>query len=127
VRCDWDNLRLLARRELAAQPADTALADLRAALDLVRGEPFAGQHSCIWAEFAKREMISAIVDVADALAARLTETGHPAGARTATARPVRGTGCSANLARNPDAALLGGLGLRAHPALVLVAACWLAV
>jgi Bacterial transcriptional activator domain len=88
VRCDWDDFRQLARRGLAVLPADAGVADLQAALDLVRGQPFAGAgpHSYIWAEFAKQEMISAIVDVAHALAERLTEAGDPAGARTAVAR-----------------------------------------
>jgi DNA-binding SARP family transcriptional activator len=88
VRCDWDDFQLLARRGLAATPAGTGVADLRAALDLVRGQPFAGAgpHSYIWAEFARQEMISAIVDVAHALAERLTEAGDPARARAAAAR-----------------------------------------
>lgn len=90
VGCDWDDFRLLARRGLAAAPAGTGVADLRAgaALNLVRGQPFAGAgpHSYVWAEYARQEMISAIVDVTHALAERLTEAGDPAGARAAAAR-----------------------------------------
>jgi hypothetical protein len=85
VRCDWDEFRELARRGLGR---GDGVEDLLAALELVRGQPFsgAGSHSYVWAEFIKQEMISAIVDVAHAVAVRLTERGDPAGARAAIAR-----------------------------------------
>ncbi len=87
VACDWDQFRKLARRGLA-DPSLAGTEQLRAALQLVRGEPFASAppHSYIWAEFTRQEMISAITDVAHELAVRLTGAGDPAGARTAIAR-----------------------------------------
>lgn len=87
VGCDWDTFQTLAKRGLGAGPGD-GIADLRAALGLVRGQPLAGAgpHSYIWAEFLKQGMISAIVDVAHTLAVWLTDAGDPAGARAAVGK-----------------------------------------
>jgi hypothetical protein len=88
VGCDWEDFQHLARSGLQrckAGETDAGIDDLRSAMRLVRGQPFsgAGPHSYVWAEFLKQEMISAIVDVAHALAVNLMEVGEPAGARKA--------------------------------------------
>lgn len=91
VRCDWDRFQAIAQRGLARIAGNDTMrgiADLRTALDLVRGQPFAsaGPASYIWAEHLKQEMISAIVDVVHALATTLIETGDPASARSIIAK-----------------------------------------
>ncbi|WUI00393.1 hypothetical protein OHR68_00760 [Spirillospora sp. NBC_00431] len=91
VRCDWDVFQTLARRGLShlkKADHDHAIADLRAALALVRGQPFAGAGptSYVWAEHLKQEMISAIVDVVHTLGVTLTDTGDAPGARTVISR-----------------------------------------
>lgn len=91
VRCDWDRFQTLAKRGLAhlnGSDRERGIADLRAALALVRGQPFAGAGptSYVWAEHLKQEMISAIVDVAHALGITLTDMGDGPGARAVIAR-----------------------------------------
>lgn len=66
VRCDWTRFQQLAKRGLTAGPR-TGIADLEAALELVRGRPFAGR-DYPWAGPLQQEMISRICDVAHALA-----------------------------------------------------------
>lgn len=86
VTCDWDDFRALATRGLAAGSA--GLDDLEAALGLVRGRPFLGVNPAAygWAEADIQDMISAIVDVAHALAERALEAGDYRRARWAAAR-----------------------------------------
>jgi hypothetical protein len=90
VGCDWEQFQHLVRLGLRpGQAGETGagIADLRSAMGLVRGQPFSGSgpHSYIWAEFLKQEMISAITDVAHALAVKLMDSGDPSGARRAAA------------------------------------------
>lgn len=68
VTCDWTRFQQLAQRGLAA--GANGIADLQAALELVRGQPFSGvsPRRYAWAEYLRQEMISAIVDVAHAVA-----------------------------------------------------------
>jgi hypothetical protein len=91
VRCDWDRFQAIAQRgmaRIATSDSMRGIADLRAALDLIRGQPFAsaGPASYIWAEHLKQEMISAIVDAVHALATTLIDTGDPTGARSVIAK-----------------------------------------
>lgn len=86
VGCDWRRFKSLARRGMAAGP--DGIGQLQAALDLVRGQPFAGvsPRRYAWAEHLKQDMISAIVDVAHALSVRLLEVRDPYGARRAATK-----------------------------------------
>jgi len=86
VGCDWRRFKSLARRGMAAGP--DGIGQLQAALDLVRGQPFAGvsPRRYAWAEHLKQDMISAIVDVAHALSVRLLETRDPYGSRRAATK-----------------------------------------
>lgn len=61
---------------------------LRRALELVRGRPFTGipPRRYVWAENLTQDMISAVVDVADDLAARCLAARHPRGALWAAGR-----------------------------------------
>ncbi|TYB48545.1 BTAD domain-containing putative transcriptional regulator [Actinomadura chibensis] len=91
VGCDWDRFQARARRGLARLKTgaeDQGIDDLREALALVRGQPFAGAGptSYIWAEHLKQEMLSAIVDVVHALGVTLTGRGDAADARTVITR-----------------------------------------
>ncbi|MFD8079273.1 hypothetical protein ACFV3E_42385 [Streptomyces sp. NPDC059718] len=67
VRSDWATFQDLATRGLAAGPV-AGMADLEAALALVRGRPFDGQEYP-WAVSVQQEMLSRIVDVVHTLAA----------------------------------------------------------
>ncbi|MFD8078221.1 LysM peptidoglycan-binding domain-containing protein [Streptomyces sp. NPDC059718] len=67
IRSDWATFQDLATRGLAAGPA-AGMADLEAALALVRGRPFDGQEYP-WAVSVQQEMLSRIVDVVHTLAA----------------------------------------------------------
>ena len=81
VRLDWADFSALARRGRAGRAA----ADLRAALDLVRGEPFAGCYYW-WIDIALVETMRAeIVDAADLLAQLELADGDP----SASARAAR--------------------------------------
>ncbi|MEU1623130.1 LysM peptidoglycan-binding domain-containing protein [Streptomyces sp. NPDC005722] len=66
IRSDWATFEDLATRGLAAGTA--GMADLEAALALVRGRPFGGQEYP-WAVPVQQEMLSRIVDVVHTLAA----------------------------------------------------------
>ena len=81
-----------------------------AALDLVRGRPFLGVNPAAyaWAESGIQDMISAIVDVAHALAERTLAAGDHRRARWAAAR---------GLAAEPFAELLYEDAIRAATAL----------
>ncbi|MGI5255618.1 LysM peptidoglycan-binding domain-containing protein [Actinacidiphila glaucinigra] len=72
IRSDWATFQDLATRGLASGPRD-GIADLEAALALVRGRPFDGQEYP-WAVSVQQEMLSRIVDVVHTLA-----TWHCAG------------------------------------------------
>jgi hypothetical protein len=68
ARCDWTRFTQLAERGLAKGPEDGAgIADLEAALDLVRGRPFGGA-DLAWAAARIQEMLVRITDVAHTLA-----------------------------------------------------------
>jgi DNA-binding SARP family transcriptional activator len=68
TRCDWTRFTQLAERGLAKGPQDSAgIADLEAALDLVRGRPFGGA-DLAWAAARIQEMLVRITDVAHTLA-----------------------------------------------------------
>jgi DNA-binding SARP family transcriptional activator len=73
VRTDWHLFCEL----VPDGPAATSTVDLRAALDLVRDQPFKGAYPrrYIWAERHQREMIAAIADVAEELARRALHAG----------------------------------------------------
>jgi hypothetical protein len=103
VRSDWDLwLDLLPDGPAAA--STQALAD---ALELVKGQPFAGvsKRTYAWAERAKQEMISAIGDAAHELARRALVDGDATLARQAAA---------AGLQADPGAELLWRDALRAE-------------
>ncbi|MEJ8653656.1 LysM peptidoglycan-binding domain-containing protein [Streptomyces sp. MS1.AVA.3] len=81
VDSDWHHfLRLTAAA--AKSPGPQAAAQLRAALELVRGRPFSGVNSrrYAWAEHQAQDMISAIVDAAADLAEHCLAQGDPRGA-----------------------------------------------
>ncbi|MEV6702478.1 bacterial transcriptional activator domain-containing protein [Streptomyces sp. NPDC051453] len=68
ARCDWTRFTQLAERGLAKGPeAGAGIADLEAALDLVRGRPFGGA-DLAWAAARIQEMLVRITDVAHTLA-----------------------------------------------------------
>ncbi|SNT33820.1 LysM domain-containing protein [Actinacidiphila glaucinigra] len=67
IRSDWARFQDLATRGPAAGPV-AGMADLEAALALVRGRPFDGQEYP-WAVSVQQEMLSRIVDVVHTLAA----------------------------------------------------------
>lgn len=83
VRTDWDLFCDLIRGSLA----HASTSDLTAALDLVRGQPFAGTNPRRygWADIDRQEMISAIVDVAHEVSGRAQRGGDAAIARRAAA------------------------------------------
>ncbi|MFI7095452.1 LysM peptidoglycan-binding domain-containing protein [Streptomyces lydicus] len=81
VDSDWHRFQRLTAA--AAKSSGTqAAAQLRAALELVRGRPFSGVNSrrYAWAEHQAQDMISAIVDAAADLAERCLAQGDPRGA-----------------------------------------------
>ncbi len=79
VRLDWADFSVLARRGRA----DRSAADLRAALELVRGQPFAECYHW-WIDIALFETMRAeIVDTADLLAQLELAAGEPRAARRA--------------------------------------------
>lgn len=103
VRSDWD----LWRNLLPEGPESASTEDLAAALELVKGQPFAGakKRTYGWAERIKQDMISAIGDVAHELARRALLAGNATLARQAAA---------AGLQADPGAELLWRDALRAE-------------
>lgn len=81
VDSDWHHFQRLTAAA-AQSPGPQAAAQLRAALDLVRGRPFSGVNSrrYAWAEHQAQDMISAIVDAAADLAEHCLAQGDPRGA-----------------------------------------------
>ncbi|WP_046771950.1 LysM peptidoglycan-binding domain-containing protein [Jiangella alkaliphila] len=75
VRSDWDDWCDL----LPDGPARASTADLRAALELVRGRPFSGRgrRRYDWADHLAQEMIATIVDGCHELALRALVDGDP--------------------------------------------------
>jgi hypothetical protein len=75
IRSDWDDWREL----LPDGPARATTADLRAALELVRGRPFSGRgrRRYAWADHLAQEMIASIVDACHELALRALVDGDP--------------------------------------------------
>ncbi|TDC48103.1 LysM peptidoglycan-binding domain-containing protein [Jiangella ureilytica] len=75
IRSDWDDWREL----LPDGPARATTADLRAALELVRGRPFSGRgrRRYDWADHLAQEMIASIVDACHELALRALVDGDP--------------------------------------------------
>ena len=103
VRSDWD----LWLELLPDGPAAASTQDLACALELVKGQPFAGvsKRTYAWAERIKQEMISAIADAAHELARRAMLDGDATLARQAAA---------AGLQADPGAELLWRDALRAE-------------
>lgn len=103
VRSDWD----LWLELLPHGPAGASTQALASALELVKGQPFAGvsRRTYAWAERAKQEMISAIGDAAHELARRALIDGDATLARQAAA---------AGLQADPGAELLWRDALRAE-------------
>ncbi|MGQ7296945.1 BTAD domain-containing putative transcriptional regulator [Quadrisphaera sp. KR29] len=83
VRSDWDDFRDL----VGDDPPSVATGRLVEALELVRGQPFAGVHPYryAWADVPKQSMIELIVDVAVEVAERALGDGDAALARRAAA------------------------------------------
>jgi hypothetical protein len=83
VTTDWQ----LWRRLLPDGPATASNAELAAALELVKGRPFAGTNPrrYAWAERERQDMISAIVDASHELATRALLAGDAMLARRAAA------------------------------------------
>lgn len=77
VTSDWWEFQRRARRGLAAGP--DGVAELRAAIDLVRDRPLLGVRDSdyTWAEHDVQHMISTIADVAHVLVRVLLESGDP--------------------------------------------------
>ncbi|MBY8889241.1 LysM peptidoglycan-binding domain-containing protein [Streptomyces sp. PTM05] len=102
ARCDW-----LLFQHLAATGTDDSL---RAALELVRGRPFAGvpARHYVWAEPLIQEMIAAIVDAAADLGASRLEMCDPRGALWAASK---------GLDAAPEMEVLHRIAFRAHHAL----------
>jgi len=103
VRSDWH----LWLELLPDGPAGASTKALAAALELVKGQPFAGvnKRTYAWSERDKQEMISAIGDAAHELARRALLTGDATLARQAAA---------AGLQADPGAELLWRDALRAE-------------
>ncbi|MFF1360996.1 hypothetical protein [Streptomyces sp. NPDC058297] len=87
VACDWHQFQDLTT-QAARAGGDEGRAMLRRALDLVQGRPFTGipPRRYVWAEALTQNMISAVVDVADDLAARCLAARDPQGALWASGR-----------------------------------------
>ncbi|MCU1493398.1 MAG: Peptidoglycan-binding LysM [Acidimicrobiaceae bacterium] len=94
VSCDWHDFVRFAELGLETNPPNPSA--LSAALDLVRGRPFLGVDptTYTWAESDTQEMISAVVDVAHALAELRLEEGDLRGAREAVAKGLLAEPCS---------------------------------
>ncbi|MFF1560972.1 LysM peptidoglycan-binding domain-containing protein [Streptomyces sp. NPDC058279] len=75
VTSDWAQFRALASRGLAAGPT-AGIADLEAAMALVRGKPFDGR-TPPWADAVIQEMLSRITDTAHTLARWHTDGDTP--------------------------------------------------
>ena len=103
IHSDWD----LWRELLPKGPAAASTRALAHALELVKGQPFAGvnHRTYAWAERDRQEMISAIGDVAHELARRALLDGDATLARQAAA---------AGLQADPGAELLWRDALRAE-------------
>ena len=80
VRCDWIRFLRLAERGLSG--GTDGIADLEAALKLVRGRPFQGSNAS-WAMPEAQEMASRIVDVAHTAAVQRISTAQWDAARSA--------------------------------------------
>ncbi|MBA3744493.1 BTAD domain-containing putative transcriptional regulator [Sporichthya sp.] len=106
--CDWDDFRSLAAHGLAA--GANGLDELEAALSLVRGRPFLGVNPAAygWAEAETQDMISAIVDVAHALAEQALAAGDHRRARWATAKGITAEPCAELLYRDAICAAKAG-------------------
>lgn len=87
VACDWHQFQDLTT-QAARAGGDEGRAMLRRALELVQGRPFTGipPRRYVWAEALTQDMISAVVDVADDLAARCLAARDPRGALWASGR-----------------------------------------
>ncbi|WP_331759919.1 LysM peptidoglycan-binding domain-containing protein [Streptomyces anulatus] len=87
VDCDWARFQQLVTRSHTTDGPE-ARDFLRQALDLVVGRPFSGipPRRYVWAEPLVQDMISAIVDAADDLAAQYLEHGDGRGALWAATR-----------------------------------------
>ncbi|MFE6153643.1 LysM peptidoglycan-binding domain-containing protein [Streptomyces sp. NPDC057889] len=87
VACDWHQFHDLTT-QAARAGGDEGRAMLRRALDLVQGRPFTGipPRRYVWAEALTQNMISAVVDAADDLAARCLAARDPRGALWASGR-----------------------------------------
>ncbi|MEU4032266.1 LysM peptidoglycan-binding domain-containing protein [Streptomyces anulatus] len=87
VDCDWTRFQQLVTRSHTTDGPE-ARDFLRQALDLVAGRPFSGipPRRYVWAEPLVQDMISAIVDTADDLAAQYLEHGDGRGALWAATR-----------------------------------------
>ncbi|MFF1690824.1 LysM peptidoglycan-binding domain-containing protein [Streptomyces sp. NPDC058254] len=87
VACDWHQFQDLTT-QAARAGGDEGRAMLRHALDLVKGRPFTGipPRRYVWAEALTQNMISAVVDVADDLAARCLAARDARGALWAAGR-----------------------------------------
>ncbi|SEG85871.1 LysM domain-containing protein [Actinacidiphila yanglinensis] len=109
VTSDWHLFQNLVAKGTTST-GDAADDRLRAALDLVRGRPFAAvpPRRYVWAEHLAQDMISAIVDVAATLGERRLATADPRGALWATTKGL-------NVA--PEAEHLYRINFRAHHAL----------
>lgn len=94
VSCDWHDFVRFAKLGLETNPQNASA--LSAALGLVRGRPFLGVDlsTYTWAESDTQEMISAVVDVAHALAELLLQEGDLRGAREAVAKGLLAEPCS---------------------------------
>lgn len=100
VSCDWHDFCALAKRGLTA--GTEGVDDLVAALELVRGRPFLGVNPAAyaWAETCTQDMISAIADVAHALAERCFAADDHRRARWATAKGLAVEPCAELLYRD---------------------------
>ncbi|MGW6404811.1 AfsR/SARP family transcriptional regulator [Streptomyces sp. NPDC055134] len=77
TRCDRTRFTQLAERELTKGPeAGTGIADLEAALDLVRGRPF-GDADLTWTAARTQEILVRITDIAHTLATWHRTTPRP--------------------------------------------------
>ncbi|MFI8200795.1 LysM peptidoglycan-binding domain-containing protein [Streptomyces sp. NPDC085942] len=88
VDCDWTRFQHLVAQSHATADAERGRRLLHQALDLVAGRPFSGipPRRYVWAEPLVQDMISAIVDAADDLAAQYLDQGDGRGALWAAAR-----------------------------------------